>query len=318
MTRKRLIVTPGDPQGIGPEVTEKALRSEAFAQLRGAADLAVSVVGAPEIESRLRGLGIDFVPAPSFRDTESESPEARAGFQSGWSVETAVRLLAQGKSRGEWGALVTGPISKERLRLGGYPFNGHTDFLQELTRAPEVTMMLANARLRVALVTTHLPLRMVPETLSIPRIQRALSHTADYLQTSLSIARPTIAVCALNPHAGEAGILGHEEVSVIGPALRDFHREGVTVVGPLPADTLFTKTHWDGVVAMYHDQGLIPVKQLDFQNTVNITLGLPILRTSVDHGVAFDIAGKGIADPSSMSAALSLAVELLQKKAGSS
>jgi 4-hydroxythreonine-4-phosphate dehydrogenase len=345
--KRRIIVTPGDPEGIGPEVFWKALSSHRLppeceviaigsedALIRqGARFSSLAIQSLSEFESAL-AQSRDQAPSPPFfllaapTLTPKEIPSsALPGYQSGWSIQLAVELLLSNHAD----ALVTGPISKERLQSGGYPFPGHTEFLAHLCRenrsasAPAVTMMLANEKLRVSLVTTHIALSQVASRLSIPEILRACEHTRNYLSSCLKIERPRIAVAALNPHAGEGGLFGSEEDTLIRPAIRQLQSQWgsqVTLTGPHSADTLFARhleaslqpsadqQPFDAVVCMYHDQGLIPVKLLDFGHTVNVTLGLPIIRTSVDHGVAFDIAGKGIANPSSFQAALDLAIRL--------
>jgi 4-hydroxythreonine-4-phosphate dehydrogenase len=333
--RPILIITPGDPAGVGPEIVWKALRSKRAAKKwKGFSILCVGArrpfeeLGAPIIEVEVgegasqelqpphrSGPHIWLLPAPT------RSSKFLPGFQSGWSIQTAARLIQQGQAQ----ALVTGPISKERLQKGGFPYVGHTDFLADLCGVKEeVTMMLANDQLRVTLVTTHLALKDVPRAITRQKIRRAVLQTVEHLHNWWGIRCPRVAVAALNPHAGEAGILGREEIDTIEPelrALRKAARGHYLLEGPLPADTLFAKhalatkkQRYDAVVCMYHDQGLIPVKQLDFSKTVNVTLGLPLIRTSVDHGVAFDIAGKGIADPSSFEAAVDLAVQILGKR----
>jgi 4-hydroxythreonine-4-phosphate dehydrogenase len=250
------------------------------------------------------------------------------GYQSGWAIETATRLVLRRLASG----LVTGPISKENLMAGGYRFPGHTEFLAALSKRPRngprskspvlppVTMMLANEQLRVSLVTIHTPLKKVPRTLTRSEVHRAITQTADHLRRWWGITRPRIAVAGLNPHAGENGVLGDEEIRTISPVVRALQKRWgsqVELIGPLSADTLFAKhvlappaERYDAVVCMYHDQGLIPVKLLDFKNTVNVTLGLPFVRTSVDHGVGFDIAWQDRADPSSFKAAVRLAARI--------
>ncbi|MBC7693020.1 MAG: 4-hydroxythreonine-4-phosphate dehydrogenase PdxA [Methylotenera sp.] len=339
-----LAVTPGDPQGIGPEIVWKAIQRHSkffknFALLCVGAEKPFKKLGAPIIEVDSSGFEypdskkpfVWLLPAP----TKVENNAFLPGYQSGWSLETATRLVQIGIAQ----ALVTGPISKERLQRGGYPYSGHTDFLadlcgknditQELPPAvsPEVTMMLANDQLRISLVTTHISLKDVPSRLTAQALQRAVLHTADHLRNSLGIKNPRIAVAALNPHAGEEGLFGREEIEVITPELLNLKKQArgkFKIFGPLPADTLFAKhilapkkERYDAVVCMYHDQGLIPVKLLDFPHTVNVTLGLPIIRTSVDHGTGFDIAGKDMADPSSFISAVQLASEMISKKSGS-
>lgn len=323
-------VTPGDPDGIGPEIVWKTLRS---AGPLGASVLCVGArepfdrIGARVIEAdplNLRGSRQEFarqkspaiwlLAAPSnLRDVNRARARHLQGFQSGWSIEQATRLVL----RGEASALVTGPISKERLQAGGYHFPGHTEFLAHLCGKSAVTMMLANDLLRVSLVTTHLALKDASRAITRGRIRQTVLHTVLGLGKYWGIKRPRIAVAALNPHAGEGGLFGNEERMTIAPeirALQSFLRAKASLLGPLPADTLFARhvlakrsERFDAVICMYHDQGLIPVKLLDFPNTVNVTLGLPIVRTSVDHGVGFDLVGTGKADPSSFQAALRLA-----------
>jgi 4-hydroxythreonine-4-phosphate dehydrogenase len=324
-----LAVTPGDPDGIGPEITWKTLR-ERKDLLRRASILCVGArapfdrLGAPVIETTLEQAlrnprpprqsrpCVWLLPAP----IRAPSGRSLPGYQSGWSIETATRLVLKRKAR----AIVTGPISKERLQAGGFPYPGHTEFLAKLCGVRQVTMMLANPKLRVTLVTTHLALKEVPGALTRSALRRAVIHTIDSLREAWKIAHPRVAIAALNPHAGEGGLFGREEAAVIAPEIRSLRaRYGrrAEILGPLPADTLFANhaaakrgQRYDAVVCMYHDQGRIPGKLLDFPHTVNITLGLPIVRTSVDHGTGFDIAGKGVADPSSLQSAIERALEI--------
>ena len=346
----QLIVTPGDPGGIGPEIVWKAVRSGQF-QRRGVRILCVgarapfeklgaTVIEIQNIQSWLALSGksnrrtVYLLSAPTQLPAalrargRAVTPGALAGFQSGWSIGRAVRLVETLKTMGQAAALVTGPISKSHLNQGGFPFPGHTELLAHLCRKTigtgKVRMMLANDQLRITLVTTHLPLSRVSRAITGRGIEATLDQTVLHLRNWWGISRPRVAVAALNPHAGEGGLFGREEIHTISPAIARYQkRVGKTcdVYGPLPADTLFANNHlaaaqdrFDAVICMYHDQGLIPVKLLDFRQTVNITLGLPIVRTSVDHGVAFDIAGKDLADPSSLLAAMGLAVEILKKR----
>ncbi|MCM2278017.1 MAG: 4-hydroxythreonine-4-phosphate dehydrogenase PdxA [Oligoflexia bacterium] len=327
-----LVATPGDPAGIGPEIVWKSILAQ-VPRKHGAHLLCIGArapfdeLGARVIELSPHQLESDsplrppvcsapfvwLLPAPV------RSSGLLAGFQSGWSIERAVELVRRGRAQ----ALVTGPISKERLKDGGYRFPGHTELLARLCHAEKVTMMLANESLRISLVTTHLPYNEVPRALTRQEIRRAILHTVTHLQAWWGIRKPRVAIAALNPHAGENGLFGDEEIRLLSPVIRALQKSGqgsYELLGPLPADTLFAnhlsaapKSRYDAVVCMYHDQGLIPVKLVDFKNTVNITLGLPIIRTSVDHGVAFDIAGKGVADPSSFQAAVALAARLARK-----
>jgi 4-hydroxythreonine-4-phosphate dehydrogenase len=329
-----LAVTPGDPEGIGPEVVWKTLQSHA-GRHPGVHLLCVGArkpfekLGARIVEADLDNLvpPVDawpfvwLLPAPARAPKKSQH---LAGYQSGWSIVEATRLVQSGRAA----AIVTGPISKERLQKGGYRYPGHTEFLAELCKkdrkSPDVTMMLANEQLRITLVTTHLALKDVPKALTRAELRRCVDHTIQSLREGWGVRKPRIAICGLNPHAGESGILGREEIRVISPeirALQKKHRATAELVGPLPSDTLFAKhvmadpeQRFDAVVCMYHDQGLIPVKLLDFPKTVNVTLGLPIIRTSVDHGVGFDIAGQGRADPSSLQSAIRMALQLASNR----
>ncbi len=335
--RKLILITPGDPAGIGPEIVTKVLRDSVLRS--GYRGPQLVCVGAREGFDKV---GLAARHLHELDETALDHPETlpsgkllllsapgaaptrkclREGYQTGWSIEKATRLIQAGRAD----ALVTGPISKERLQQGGYIYSGHTDFLAALCGVPEVTMMLANDQLRVTLVTVHTALKNVPAALTRAKLRLTVEHTADSLRKWWGIATPRIAIAALNPHAGEGGLFGGEEARIIQPevaALRRSMGKGRgTLIGPLPADTLFAnhllsprKKRFDAVVCMYHDQGLIPVKLLDFRKTVNVTLGLPIIRTSVDHGVAFDIAGKNRADPSSLRAAIELAVNILKRK----
>lgn len=320
-----LVLTPGDPAGIGPEITWKAI------QKRFKKSLPILCVGARDPFVRLKAPIVEFDPQGPIPKRKrpfiwllpapEKAPDGRflAGYQAGWSIETATKRVLEGKAA----ALVTGPISKERLQKGGYLYPGHTEFLAQLSGSANVTMMLANSDLRVTLVTTHVALHRVSEVLTREKIRKTVLHTAQGLIKFWKIKKPRIAVTALNPHAGEAGLFGREEIDIITPEIAAIQKDfpAIDVSGPYPADTLFAKNalspkkdRFDAVVCMYHDQGLVPVKLLDFQNTVNVTLGLSLIRTSVDHGVAFDIAGRGVADPSSLQAALDLATQFIKNR----
>jgi 4-hydroxythreonine-4-phosphate dehydrogenase len=321
-----LVLTPGDPDGIGPEVTWKAIRrlarqprSRAGSILCVGARAPFKKLKAPVIETSLEELQSSGFQTPRRKAPFIwllPAPEGKPGFQAGWSIQQATRWVLSQQAR----ALVTGPIHKERLQEGGFKYSGHTDFLADLCAVRDVTMMLANDLLRVSLVTIHVGLGRVPSEVTASEIRRAVDQTVASLRDWWGIRRPRIAISALNPHAGENGLFGREEIEVIAPeinALRHRYGSQVSIFGPLPADTLFAKhvempkkQRFDAVICMYHDQGLIPVKLLDFHRTVNVTLGLPIVRTSVDHGVGFDIAGKNVANPSSMESAIRLALEL--------
>jgi len=328
--RRILAVTPGDPAGIGPEIVWKAIRKHR----RKWASTPLLCVGARAPFDRLKARVIladpeNLIPPRDPRPhvwlleapaSVIEPERLLEGYQSGWSIQTAAALVQYGFCA----ALVTGPISKERLQRGGFKYSGHTDFLADLCGVDEVTMMLANDELRVSLVTVHVGLKNVSAKLTRTGVTRAIDQTAEALRDRFGVKKPRIAVCALNPHAGEDGLFGTEERDVIEPALHDIGAHWgnrLEVTGPHPADTYFAhhvatpkKSRPDAVVCMYHDQGLIPVKMLDFARTVNLTLGLPILRTSVDHGTAFDIAGKNRADPSSFVSAVEMARTMTQPR----
>jgi 4-hydroxythreonine-4-phosphate dehydrogenase len=234
-------------------------------------------------------------------------PSVAGGRAAYRCIETAARLAGSGAIAG----IVTAPINKEWVTRAGFPISGHTELLKELTGAPAVRMMLAGSRLRVILVTMHVALGRVPRALSIADVARTITIGAEHLRRYHRLARPRIAVAGLNPHAGEGGLFGTEEKRIIAPAIAKARQSGVDASGPYPADSLFFQAvngkRFDAVIAMYHDQGLIPLKLLHFHDGVNVTLGLPIIRTSPDHGTAYDIAGAGKADAGSMIAAIALA-----------
>jgi 4-hydroxythreonine-4-phosphate dehydrogenase len=250
----------------------------------------------------------------------SERPiHGRPTKSNAGAVIESIRRACELTISGSFSALVTNPIQKSVLYGAGFRFPGHTEYLAELTGASRVAMMLSVDGLRVVPVTIHLSLAQAIATLDTDAIVETGALLARSLQQDLGIHSPRIAVAALNPHAGEDGALGREEIEVIRPAVIRLQKQGMDIAGPLPADTLFhaqARARFDAVVCMYHDQALIPLKTIDFQHGVNSTLGLPIVRTSPDHGTALDIAGRGIADPSSLVAALRLAAHMASKRAG--
>ena len=286
MTKPRVAITVGDPAGIGPEVAAAA-----------AADSRVLEACEPLLY------------APPFGGTFAPGVvSAEAGRAA---HDTIVRAVADAQ-RGIVDAIATAPINKEAFRRAGLPWSGHTDLLAHLTRTPDVAMMFYSEALRVVLATVHIALADVPRLLTRTSLEATIMLTARELPR-FDIAAPRIAVAGLNPHAGEHGLFGREEEGVIAPAIAACRDRGVDVSGPFPGDTVFVRARrgeFDVVVACYHDQGLIPVKLLAFGQAVNVTLGLPVVRTSVDHGTAFDIAGQGVADPESMIAAVLLAARL--------
>jgi 4-hydroxythreonine-4-phosphate dehydrogenase len=283
-------ITVGDPAGIGPEV---AARAAADSRVRDACD---PVLYAPPD-------GTIFPPGVLSADA------GRAAY------DTIVRAVADAQ-RHVVDAIATAPVNKEAFRLAGLPWNGHTDLLAHLTGTPDVAMMFYSEALRVVLATVHIALADVPRAITRESLEATIALTARELPR-FGVAAPRIAVAGLNPHAGEHGLFGREEETSIAPAIAAARGRGIDVSGPFPADTVFVRARrgeFDVVVACYHDQGLIPVKLVAFGEAVNVTLGLPIVRTSVDHGTAFDIAGKGIADPQSMIAAVLLAARLARNE----
>jgi len=284
--KPRIAITAGDPAGIGPEIAAAA-----------AADPRVLAVCEPVVY------------APP--DAQRFQPGMLSGGAGRAAYDTIVRAVDDAR-QGVVDGIATAPINKEALKLAGLRWSGHTDLLAHLTGAPHVAMMFHSAALRVVLATVHIALAEVPRALTQPSLEATIDLTARELPR-YGVAHPRIAVAGLNPHAGEHGLFGHEEETVIAPAIAACRARGVGVTGPFPGDTVFLRAHrgeFDVVVACYHDQGLIPIKLLAFGEAVNVTLGLPIVRTSVDHGTAFDIAGKGVANPESMIAAVLLAAQL--------
>lgn len=325
-------ITMGDPVGVGPEVIVKALAQQAITDIciplvlgdMGVIEQAMRVVGLPLVLNRISRIE-DMKDAPNVVNVMSLShldvahlcygrPTTETGSAMVSYILEAVRL-ALGK-RIE--AVVTAPINKAAMTLAGYSYPGHTELLAEETKTHNYAMMLAGEKLKVVLVTIHHPLRQVPDLLTTEKIISTIRLTCQTVHDFFGIDSPAIAVAALNPHAGEEGLFGHEEQTVIIPALEKALQEGMAVQGPFPADSLFyhaAQGAYDAVVCMYHDQGLIPLKLLHFDDAVNVTLGLPIIRTSVDHGTAYDIAGSGQANPKSLMNAVQLAVRMaLHKK----
>lgn len=321
-----LALTLGDPDGIGPEIALKAWRAlrdcgPRFALLADPAQAlkAARLLDLPRPE-----------PVASWADAATAFPDtlpvialsaadgARAAMAS---IEAGVAAVMSGEAS----ALVTNPVSKARLYQARFSFPGHTEFLAHLTSHAPVSgprgpvMMLAGGGLRCALVTIHRPLRDAIDALTSEAVVQTARIVAHALKQDFATARPRLALAGLNPHAGEGGALGREEIDILAPALETLRAEGIDISGPLPPDTMFhaeARARYDAAICLYHDQGLIPVKTLDFHGGVNITLGLPIVRTSPDHGTAFDIAGQGIARPDSLIAALRLAAEMAACRSG--
>jgi 4-hydroxythreonine-4-phosphate dehydrogenase len=317
----------GDPCGVGPEIVVKALEhtvsgrclplviGDPRALERAVAVCGSSVafqeVGAPEEARRVPGQRVPLLALSRLaeEDIRYGRPTAAAGDAVYRYICAAARLCLEGTAA----AMATAPISKEAMHRAGHDYPGHTELLAELCGSDEYVMMLAGEVLRVSLVTIHEALKDVPALIGFKQVLKTIRVTAAGVSRLTGKQRPRLAVAALNPHCGEGGMFGREESDIIAPAIAAAQRAGIDAVGPLSADTLFyfaRQGQFDGVVAMYHDQGLIPLKMLHFDDAVNITLGLPIIRTSVDHGTAYDLAGSGRASEKSMLAAITMALDM--------
>ena len=298
----RLAVTLGDPRGIGPEIVRAALADPLDAE--------ITVVGPEDLIADLpvtRKVGVGRWESGVGERPEDRARVMKAGKLAGHAIEAAAKLVREGAADG----IVTAPIEKRACHLAGFTYPGHTEWLGALAGGAETVMMLASDRLRVVLVTTHVPLRDVPILLTTDKIVRTGRITAAALRDRFGIAVPRLVLCALNPHAGEGGLFGDEEERILRPAAAQ-----LGAAGPLPADTVFVRAmagEFDVVLAPYHDVGMTAIKVASFGEAVNVTLGLPFVRTSPDHGTAFDIAGTGRANPASMRKALELAVSLAGK-----
>lgn len=309
--RPVIAVTSGEPAGIGPDIC-LAL---------AAGDWPVRVVvlgdrGLMEDRARLLGRSLDGLEIIHVPLRTPCTPGRLESANGPYVLEILDRALA-GCQSGEFAAMVTAPVHKGVINDAGIPFTGHTEYLADKTGTPRVVMMLAGGGLRVALATTHLALKDVPAAITREELTTTLRIVDADLRSKFGIARPRILVAGLNPHAGEGGHMGREEIDTIAPVIETLRAEGLDLVGPLPADTLFTRRVLDGShaqVAMYHDQGLAVLKYVAFEDGVNITLGLPVLRTSVDHGTALDLAGTGKADTGSLFAAVAMAAEIVARR----
>jgi 4-phospho-D-threonate 3-dehydrogenase / 4-phospho-D-erythronate 3-dehydrogenase len=325
----RIALTMGDPAGIGPEIIARAVRK--MRPLIDNGRLELQIMGcAAALEQAERQLdyaagGLSPYKVTDVGPVDQPVVMGRVSAAGGEWAYRAVKEAVQSVLAGKADAIVTAPLSKEALHLAGHEFEGHTELLAHLTGQCDAVMMLAHGSMRVSHVTTHCALADVPRRVTPQRLRRVFDVTLDALH-ALGVERPRIGVAGLNPHAGEGGILGKEDETVIAPVIAEYAGRGVDITGPVPGDIVFIKLkarQFDAVVAMFHDQGHIPVKLLGFSidpesgrcqatSGVNITLGLPILRTSVDHGTAFDIAGKGIADPDSLVDATQYALQLIE------
>ena len=310
-------ITMGDPVGVGPEVVLKAVASpkvgraarcvvvgDAGVLERVSKKIKVRLPKSVEVVSASRLAAAKLKPA---RPTKATG-EAMISY-----IDEAVRLIEKGVAH----AVATAPITKDAAKKAGFRFPGHTEYLAHLTGSKDFVMMLGGDKLKVALVTIHEPLKKVPRLVTKARVLKTIKITAAAFKRDFGIKKPRIAVAGLNPHAGEGGIMGNEDISIITPAVRAAKRAGINATGPLPADTVFfaaAKGDFHVVVCMYHDQGLGPMKLLHFDDGINVTLGLPIIRTSVDHGTAYDIAWKGKANHASMVNAIVTAAEMAKKR----
>lgn len=327
--RVRLALTIGDPAGIGPELTAAILSEAKLPKadlwiIGSAAALEQALPQSPGNSlTVISHENIEQVTPPSsfpvIIDTGGDElpppgrPTAAGGRIAGLAVETAVSLARAGHVEG----IVTGPISKEALSIAGYSYSGHTEMLASLFEAPDCQMMMVAGNLRIVILTRDIPLDEVPGSITGQRIETSVRTVAEALRELWGIQTPRIAVAALNPHAGDGGVTGNEERDIIVPALEKLAHEGYGVDGPIPADTMFYRWRekgYDAYVALYHDQGMIPFKMEGFDKGVNMTVGLPIVRTSVCHGTAFDIVGRGEGNPGSLLEALALAVHCCLQK----
>ncbi len=317
----RLALTPGEPAGIGPDLAVMLAQ-------KGSEHEIVAFADPNLLEQRAQMLGLPLSLRPAGKISEPLAPgelaihplplaataaPGKLDTRNAGYVLSCLRQATELCQQGNCQALVTGPVHKGIINESGTAFSGHTEFLANITGTPRVVMMLAADGLRVALATTHLPLRDVPGAITPTLLREVIGILHTDLQRKFAIAAPRILVCGLNPHAGEDGHLGREELDIINPVLDEMRTQGIDLQGPLPADTLFTQKyleHADAVLAMYHDQGLPVLKHTGFGAAVNITLGLPIIRTSVDHGTALDLAGSGKVDCGSLQAALHCAADL--------
>lgn len=319
----RLVITSGEPAGIGPDLVLMLAQSDWPVQLVVLGDRQV-------IEDRAQRLGMDIdildydanqtaTPSQAGQLTLEHvavSQSVQPGTLNKYNADSVITMLKRaihGCMSTEFSGMVTGPVHKGVINEAGLPFSGHTELLAEESDTERVVMMLATPGLRVALATTHLPLRAVPDAITHPLLTEILTITDRSLREQFGIANPHILVAGLNPHAGEDGHMGREEIDVINPVMAKF-KDSMNLSGPLPADTLFTPKYLetaDAVLAMYHDQGLPVLKHMGFGNAVNITLGLPFVRTSVDHGTALDLAGTGKADDRSFRYAIEVALEMI-------
>ncbi|PHI36676.1 4-hydroxythreonine-4-phosphate dehydrogenase PdxA [Pseudoalteromonas sp. GCY] len=324
----RIAITPGEPAGIGPDLVIKLAQHTWPAQLVAVADKSIIEKRAKELGEQIKLLPFDSDAAPEAApagaiyylqvDKGAEVVAGQLDEANGHYVLETLRIASEKNMDGTFAAVVTGPVHKGIINQAGISFSGHTEYFAQQSDTADVVMLLATEGLRVALVTTHIPLAYVSKAITPERLSKVIHILHHDLQTKFGIEQPRVLVCGLNPHAGESGHLGREEIETIEPTLEMLNKQGMNLVGPLPADTLFQAKYLDNadaVLAMYHDQGLPVLKYKGFGNSVNITLGLPFVRTSVDHGTALDLAGSGDVEVGSFELAIREAIKLATKKA---
>lgn len=305
--RPHIAITSGEPAGIGPELCAMLEGYDPGADLTIIGDRDLLQARAGQLGLSLQKHRIHHIPL-----MQPSQPGALNPANGAYVLQTLDHAI-HGCMEGAYDALVTAPVHKGVINDAGIPFTGHTEYLAEKSHTPHVVMMLVGGGMRVALVTIHMALREVPQAITTDLLQKTIRVLHQDLQHRFSIANPHIMVAGLNPHAGENGYLGREEIEVISPVLEEFRRQGINTSGPYPADTMFSRENLkktDCFLAMYHDQGLAVLKHASFGEGVNVTLGLPFIRTSVDHGTALDLAGTGTANPGSLKTAIALAVEV--------
>lgn len=310
----RIALTPGDPAGIGFDITLQCLSDIKNCDVVIFSDKNALAERAQQLQCSLP----DNIQFRDFKFTDVVEC-GKPNPKHAQTLLDALDAAVQGCLNGDYDAIVTGPINKQCINEAGIAFSGHTEFLMEKTACDDVVMMLACDAMRVALVTTHLPLAKVPSAITQKKLQSVIEILYQDCQTRLGLPAPRIAVTGLNPHAGEGGYLGREEIETIIPVIQQFQEKGLAISGPYPADTIFTSKHLaqcDVVLAMYHDQGLPVLKYAGFGEAANITLGLPIIRTSVDHGTAYDIAGSGKANANSLRYAIDYAIAMVAAARG--
>jgi len=324
ISKKPLLISSGEPAGIGPDLC---------LALAGSAVPLVILCDKVLLTARAQQLGLNIV-LEDYRQGVAPSQTANhltvlsipqvvdsiPGQLNALNAQYVIEMLSLSVERclkGEFSGLVTAPVHKAVINEGGYPFTGHTEFLKESCHTKTVVMMLACNAMKVALVTTHLPLKDVSGAITESLIINVVSELHASLKHDFGISHPLIHVAGLNPHAGESGYLGREEIEIISPALAMLKKQGIQALGPYPADTMFISRQADAFVAMYHDQGLPVLKYAGFGHAINVTLGLPIVRTSVDHGTALDLAGRGLADSNSLKAAVEMAASMVTHRENS-